>query len=264
MSHKIETQGHQPSLPELKHPSYPLYDRDDAETKLKLSKSTEAFNPSLSPSDRPTSRHYFLAQQCLTEAQNIIGPHRNQLLADAEHNLKIADQAEGDSLRSEPIKFALQYERARLAYLRGEYEEARKSFEILHEFFVSVQDETMIKRVKEFRLCIEACSACIADGPTNVSEASLARCLLDILEKNAYQSDSPLSSLLLHLLRRISQTSKDEIYAAAFQLVEDQFDQHQSEMEELKDELKEDTRKFKLDAVSFLVQLAAAQNSRYK
>jgi len=77
-------------------------------------------NKQLSVANRPASSGYVSAQRYLNKVQNTIGPDRKQLLADAERDLQIGEQFTGGSPASEPIRAALQYERARLAYLRGE------------------------------------------------------------------------------------------------------------------------------------------------
>ncbi|MFQ5614802.1 MAG: hypothetical protein ACE5H9_21990 [Anaerolineae bacterium] len=193
----------------------------DPETRLALSESIEAFYPPLPPAERPTSRHYLLARQLLDQAQAIDGqddPHRTLLLAEAERDLEMAEQAEGGGLAPEVVRAYLQYERARLAYLRGEREEAERMLAALHEFFASRGDETMLRRLEEFQLCLEAWGRFAAVTPGNVGEAAWARCLLDTLKDNEYQTGSPLTLLLLQLLRQLSQTAEEKVRAAAFDL----------------------------------------------
>jgi len=191
---------------------------DDPEARLALSQSIEAFYPPPPPADRPTSRHYQSARQLLDGAQTVDDRQRERLLADAEHDLEIAEQAEGGSLAPERVKAYLQYERARLAYLRDEYEEAERSFEALREFFVDAHDEAMVRRINEFRLCLNAWKRFAARMPDTVSEITWARCLLDTLAENNYQTDSPLIQRLLLLVHQLSRTADEKVRAVAFDL----------------------------------------------
>ncbi len=191
---------------------------DDPEARLALSESIEAFYPPTPPAGRPTSRHYLLAQQLLNLAQTAEDPQRKRLLFEAERDLKMAEQAEGGGLAPKRIQAYLRYERARLFYLRGEHEEARESLESLREFFVEVQDEMMIRHTDESLLCLKAWD-CFATGmPYGVGEAALARCLFNTLTKEAYRTDSPLTSLLVQLVDQLSRTADEKVRAAAFDL----------------------------------------------
>lgn len=193
---------------------------DDPEARLALSESVEAFYPSLSSADRPTSRHYLLAQQLLDHAQTVENPQRKRLLLDAEQALEMAEHAEGGGLAPKRIQAYLRYERARLFYLQGVYKEARESFESLREFFVEVQDEMMIRHTDESLLCLKAWDCSATGTPYGVGEAALARCLLDTLTEEAYRTDSPLTSLLVQLVDQLSRTADEKVRAAAFDLVE--------------------------------------------
>lgn len=191
---------------------------DDPEARLALSESIEAFYPPLPPADRPTSRHYLWAQRLLNRAQTVDEPQRSQLLSEAEQALEMAYHAEGGSLAPEPVKAFLQYERARLAYLRGEHEEAERSFTALRGFFLSAQDETMVKRIDEFLLCLETWRRFAARMPGSAGEVAWARCLLDTLHENSYQTDSPLTSLSLRLLHHLSQTAGEEVRVLVYEV----------------------------------------------
>jgi len=227
---------------------------NDPEARLRLSKSIEAFYPALPPSDRPTSRYYLSAQRYLTQAQNTFGADRKLLLDDAERDLEIAEQAEGGSLASEPIRATLQYERARLAYLRGKYAEAKQSFEASRAFFVSIRDESMVKRIDETQLCLEACSNFAESRRGEGGEAAWAHCLLAVLDNNAFQSDSPLILLLLHLLRCLSQRPQEAINAATAE----RFEQFMADTKENFSMLRKDT------AILLLGQLASRQNAEQR
>jgi hypothetical protein len=199
------------------HPA--LYElTEDPEARLALSESIEAFYPSLSPTERPTSRHYLLARQLLDRAQTADTAIQNRLLSDAQSHLEMAEQAEGGSLSPEPVKAYLMYERTRLLYLRGKRAEAREEFESLREFFVEVQDETMIRHTDEFLLCLKAQDRFTGVIPNGMNEVAFARCLLDTLTEEAYRTSSPLSSLLLKMVSLLSRTADERVRAAAFDL----------------------------------------------
>jgi hypothetical protein len=189
---------------------------DNPEARLALSESVEAFYPSLSSADQPTSRHYLLAQQLLDHAQTVENVQRKRLLLDADQALEMAEQAEGGSLAPKRIQAYLRYERARLSYLRGDYKEAKISFESLRDFFVEVQDEIMIRHTDESLLCLKAWDCFAAGMSYGVGEAALARCLLDTMTKEAYRTDSPLNSLLVQLVDQLSRTADEKVRAAAF------------------------------------------------
>lgn len=194
---------------------------DDPEARLALSESIEAFYPPTPPAGRPTSRHYLLAQQLLNRVQTAEDPQRERLLFEAERDLEMAEQAEDSSLAPEPVKAYLKYERARLFYLRGEHEEARKSLESLREFFVGVQDETMLRHTDEVLLCLKAWDRFKTETSHGVGEIALARCLLETLTEETYQTDSPLTLLLLQLVSQLSRTAEEKIRAAAFDLAKE-------------------------------------------
>src|SRR3990172_11456462 len=184
---------------------------DDPEARLTLSQSIEAFyHPPGPPANRPTSRYYLLGRKLLDQAQTTEGVELRELLAEAERDLEIAEKAEGGSLASESVRAHLEYERARVAYLRGDYPEAERSFEALREFFAGIHDETMLRRIDEFRLCLRAEAM-----QGSVGDAAWARSLLDLFVTREFQTGSPLILLLLKLLRHLSQTAEEEILTAA-------------------------------------------------
>lgn len=191
---------------------------DDPEARFALSQSIEGFYPPPLPADRPTSRHYQSARQLLDRAQTADDRQRERLLADAERDLEMAEQAEGGSLTPERVKAYLQYERVRLVYLRGEHEEAERSLEALREFFVDAHDEAMVRRINEFRLCLKAWKRFAVRMPDTVSEITWARCLLDTLAESNYQTDSPLIHRLLRLLQQLSRPADERVLAEAFNL----------------------------------------------
>jgi predicted ArsR family transcriptional regulator len=188
---------------------------NDPKARLALSASIEAFYPPLPPADRPTSRHYLLVRQALDQAQTADDDvERKRLLSQAERDLEMAEQAEGGSLAPELIKAYLQYERARLAYLRDERFEAASNFQALCEFFSSIHDNSMVGHTREFLLCLEAKERHTVESSSGNARKALARCLIDVLDEERYRSDeakyrtdSPLISLLIEQLRALSETA---------------------------------------------------------
>jgi hypothetical protein len=199
------------------HPSiYRL--ADDPEMRLALSESIEAFYPPLPVDDQPTSRHYASAKQWIDRAQTADGPQCKPLLAAAEHDLEIAEQAEGGGLASDSVKAYLQYERARLAYLKGKHELAQELLNSLSQFFMSANNTAMTQKVHEFQLCLTALAhQRELGGRDSLRADALARCVLDAIAEVSHVTDSPLELLLIDLLRELSQTTHDKINAAAFE-----------------------------------------------
>jgi tetratricopeptide (TPR) repeat protein len=183
---------------------------DDPEARSALAQSLEAFSPPRPPGDRPTSPHYLSARQLLNHAQTTAARHREPLLAEAEQGLVMAAQAEGGNRASERVRAYLAYEEARLAYLRGAYEEAKQRVAALRECFVGLHDETMLRHLEELRLCLEAQDRFAAQRPSNGGEVAWADCLLDTLADNAYQPESSLTALVLDLLCRLVRTTAPE------------------------------------------------------
>lgn len=184
---------------------------DDPEARLTLSRSVEAFYPPPPTSLRPTSRHYQLAQQLLDQALSTTNSQRHQLLDDAQAALEMAEQAEYDD--SPAIKAYFEYERARLSYLRGEYTQAEQAFIQLRDRFSTLHDQALLRRVEEFLVCVDVQRRFAAQSqPSN--EAALGWSLAQALVEQDYQTDSPITSLLLLVLRRLSETASDKVSAA--------------------------------------------------
>lgn len=202
----------QPSTEE-RHGRASLYRlTDDPEARLTLSRSVEAFYPPPPPNNRPTSRHYQLAQQLLDQALNTTNSQRHQLLEDAVRALEMAEQAEYDETAS--IKAYFDYERARLAYLRGEYEQAEHAFKQLRERFSASDDQALLRRVEEFLVCVDVQHRFAAQSQPSANEATLGWSLAQALVEQDYQTDSPITSLLLLVLRQLSETASDKVSAA--------------------------------------------------
>jgi hypothetical protein len=174
---------------------------DDPERRLLLSESIAAFSPAPSEPERPSSRRYRSAQQLLDRALNMQGPQRRQLLTEAERDLALAVEAEGGEFASEQVTAYLQYEHARLLYLRGNYGQAKQEFGSLRAVFASIGDETMLQRIKEFEVCVEVGMRFGANGTSNANKTDWARYLVNLTADRNYQTDSPLTLLLLQLMR---------------------------------------------------------------
>jgi RNA polymerase sigma factor (sigma-70 family) len=210
----ITSQPHpQPTAEQQGRPSlYRL--ADDPEARLALSRSIEAFYPVQASTDHPTSRHYYLAQRLLDQALSTAEIHRQPLLDDAAHALDMAEQAEGGDSAPESVTAYLHYERARLAYLRGEYAQATRAFEKLRDYFAAIPDETMLKRIEEFQVCLNVQQRFTAEQTQPASEATIGWYLAEALVEDGYRTDSPITSLLLPVLRQLSQTASDKVNAA--------------------------------------------------
>jgi len=208
---RIASKGRGPGGPPMLHRL-----TSDPEGRQRLLESVQAFYPPPVPTERPTSRYYVLAQHSLERASVADEQQRKLLLSEAERDLEMAAQAEGGSLAPESVKAYLQYEGARLAYLRGEDKEARRTFERLRPFFVAIQDEMRVRFIDEYVLCIDAEQRLNAAGPGSVSEMSWARCLLETLQEHEYQTDSPLVARMRELLSELTKTIEEKIRDAAY------------------------------------------------
>lgn len=184
-----------------------------------LRDSVQAFYAPPAPAERPSSRYYLLAQRELDQAQTADEVTRWGMLAEAGRDLDVAEQAEGGSLVPEPVKAHLQFERARLAYLRGEHEQAQSLFDALRGYFLGIQDGAKVRRIDEFLYCMEAERRMIAEGPAQIGAAAWARCLLDTLRAARYQADSPLLARLLELVQVLSQSVGDRVITDMFERV---------------------------------------------
>lgn len=185
---------------------------DDPEARLTLSRSVEAFYPPPPPTTRPTSRHYHLAQQLLDQALNTTNSQRHQLLNDAQAALEMAEQSEYDIHPA--IAAYFEYERARLVYLRGEYAQAEQAFTQLHDRFSALHDQALLRRVEEFLVCVDVQRRFAAQAQPSANEAALGWSLAQALVEQDYQTDSPITSLLLLVLRQLSGTASDKVSAA--------------------------------------------------
>lgn len=177
---------------------------DDPEMRLALSESVAAFYPTPPSPERPSSRRYRAAQQALDRALHSKGAQRRHLLEEAEHDLELANAAEGGAFASDPVRAYLSYEHARLHYLRGDYGQAKQEFAALRPIFTALGDETMLQRVKEFEVCAEASAHFGTNMAIGVNKHAWARYLVQRTADKNYQTDSPLTVLLLQLVSRLA------------------------------------------------------------
>src|SRR5262249_31781324 len=126
----------------------------DFKARLRLARSVDTFI-GRSSLDHPSSRQYFSLQQLLDRALTAEATVQADLLDKAGRELELAEQAEGGKRASPAVKAHLDYERARLHYLRGEYDRARELFQQLRTFFAEANKKDMLERVDEFLLCLQ-------------------------------------------------------------------------------------------------------------
>ncbi len=190
---------------------------DDPEKRLALSRSVEAFYPEppepIPP--RPTSRLYQAALQSLDQAEREKGKPSKELLAQAEHQLEGAWQAEGASRAPELVQAHILRERGRLAYLQGQREPARELLTRAREAFAAAGLESETRLIDEFLLYIEAWRRIeVSHAP---DAAAKARCVLKTLEEAEHRSTGPLVRLLAGLTRALSRTTEDRVAAAVYE-----------------------------------------------
>lgn len=88
----------------------------DSEKRLELSRSIEFLLPP--PSDKPSSRHYFDAQELINRAEEAEGSERQHILDHAQAHLDSAFYSEGGNSMPDPVKEAIEIERKRIKELR--------------------------------------------------------------------------------------------------------------------------------------------------
>ena len=92
---------------------------DDPEIRLELSRSLDRSCPSSPKPSHPTARLYHAALHTLSQAEKARGQQREELLAQAAHQLEGAWHAEGGSRAPDLVQAHILRERGRLAYLQG-------------------------------------------------------------------------------------------------------------------------------------------------
>jgi len=127
---------------------------DDLEKRMKLSKNVQAFYPaSPAPANQePQSKFYAEAQAGLGIAEKASGKDCDFLLDAAEDLLDKAEKEEGWTFASEAVLSYLDFERARLTYLRGKQEEACDEFTKLRAFFEGINDTGRASTIDQYLL----------------------------------------------------------------------------------------------------------------
>jgi len=193
---------------------------DDPEKRLAISRSVEAFYPEppepIPP--RPTSRLYQAALSSLDQAEREKGKRREELLAQAAHQLEGAWQAEGASRASELVQANILRERGRLAHLQGQREPARELLIQAREAFAVAGLESETHLIDEYLVCIEAWRR--IEVSHALDSKAQARCVLETLETleaTEYRPTGPLVHLLADLARDLSRTTEDDVVAAVYE-----------------------------------------------
>lgn len=190
---------------------------DDPEKRLALSRSVEAFYPE--PPEpvppRPTSRLYQAALWSLDQAEREKDKRREELLAQAAHQLEGAWQAEGASRAPELVQAHILRERGRLAYLQGQREPARELLSQAREAFAAAGLESEVRLIDEYLLYLEARRQ--MDVSEAVGASAQARCVLQALEAAEHPPTGPLVCLLADLTRTLSRTTEDRVAAAVYE-----------------------------------------------
>ena len=188
---------------------------DDPEKRLELSRNVEAFYPPPPEPSRPTARLYQAALHTLSQAEKAKGRQRQDLLAQAAHQLEGAWQAEGASRAPDLVQAHLLRERGRLAYLQGtNLDQAHQLLEQAREKFAAAGLESEVRLVDEYLLCLEIESRERARGARDIPEQ--VRCVLEVLQDA--QQVGPLARLLADLIQSLSY-SEGRVFAAVYQSV---------------------------------------------
>jgi len=96
----------------------------------------------------------------------------------------------------------LRYEHARLGYLRGDFVDAKSDFATLRSVFATLGDGAQAQRAGEFALCADV-GARFGTGGGMLNKTAWARYLVHQTSNKNYQTDSPLTVLMLQMLSRL-------------------------------------------------------------
>lgn len=216
---KPEKRGGQPSIYRIS---------DDPEKRLLLSKSIEAFSvpPVDIDKDEPTSRFYNSAKSLIDSTLNAKSKTSNsvrkKLIKKAQEDLDKAEQAEGGNLISEVNRAYINFERARLAYIDGRFNDAHDILQSIRLLLLSTNKDSSIGRyIDEYELCISACIHFSQGLPNRHSTEEWARSLLETLSETKFKTTSPLVILLVDLLNKLSMTAETELVASVMKVIRD-------------------------------------------
>jgi hypothetical protein len=173
---------------------------DDPDALDRLSEGVEAFLPPLPPADLPSSSYYLSAQRRLDEASFAEGQRRARLLVEAERDLESAEQAEGGGLASELVRAYLGFERARLAYLTGDYERAKPLLQELRNAFAHANNDRMVGRIDELWQCLEFQEQRRA-GRAGRDAIDVFENFIRVLSNQGHRTPTPVVPLLMDLCR---------------------------------------------------------------
>jgi hypothetical protein len=185
---------------------------DNFKARMDLSESIEAFLPT-PPQEEPSSRYYLSAKRLIDQAMRSDNVTRTEFLSQAENDLDVAEKAEGGNLAPKIIKAHLGIQRGRLLYHKGQYNMAKECFAFMREEYTDVLGKADIKYIDEYLLCASARGGFPSNIESKFKDAEFARDLLAKVNEAPYQFDSPLVSLLIHLVSKLSETASAESLA---------------------------------------------------
>jgi hypothetical protein len=172
----------------------------DPEKRLALSRSVAAFMPELPQPQRPTCRHFALATRLLDQASTEKDTRkRERLLVEAEEELDFALVEEGASRAPEPICAQVEFQRGRVAYLRGRDEQAERLFDGARQRLSAAGLIAEAAGADEFLFCIEMRRRWTTEE--SYQAETRARLILEGFRDTERLADSPLLKMLVDLLR---------------------------------------------------------------
>lgn len=191
----------------------------DSEKRLALSRSVEAFYPKAPRPQQPTSHHFVLATRLLDQASGERNTHkREQLLVESEDELDFALVEEGASRAPKTVAAHIEFQRGRVAYLRGCEEQAERLF---HQARQALNDAGLAAEAAladEFLLCIRVHRRWMIEQDRGVQRQAL--CLLEELDDVGFHG-GPLVRELVNLLNKMTEIlppSHDWLFAAVEQV----------------------------------------------
>ena len=181
--------------------------------RLKLTESVQALLRPAPTSERPTSTVYFSVRRIIDKAAIEKGPRRLRLLIEAESDLELALEAEGGDQATEMVKARLDFERGRIAYWHGNDTVAIEIFLRIKRFFITQQDDSMVRSINEFLLLLDHPHLWEETEPKD-----RARHLFDIMKNIDYSTESPVAVLLMELLYPLAELMETAINAQALEM----------------------------------------------
>jgi hypothetical protein len=187
----------------------------DPEKRLALSRSVEAFYPGALQPQRPSSRHFALATRLLDQASTEKDAQkRERLLAEAEDELDFALAEEGAGRAPEAVCAHIEFQRGRVAYLRGQDEQAETLLHRASLALVATEQSHQAIVADRLRFCIAARRRWAKENDYRAQVR--ARCVLEQINGTGFLYD-PLVRLLADLLGELAETPQDRVIAATIQ-----------------------------------------------